>query len=174
MDPAESEKIRQALSTQGARVGQHERALQEIMDTLTNLASNKTQLGGRMDQVSTHLSTLATPVHMRAPAPAPVFPASPPSHSREPFIPTPVRYSGVLGSCSQFLHQCSLVFDQQPLTYTSDRSKVAFIMSLLSEKASAWAVAVSKNNSPIFQSFTSFTAEMLKVFDHPLQGKGSQ
>lgn len=156
-------------------MGQHETALQEIMETLQNLSSNVAQVGGRLDQLSTHLTT-TVPVHPPAPvpAPAPVPPALPIAHSaqpREPFIPTPVRYSGELGSCRQFLHQCSLVFDQQPLTYSSDQSRTAFVMSLLSERAAAWSVAISRANSPICDSFQSFSAEFLRVFDHPLRSK---
>ena len=44
-------------------------------------------------------------------------------------------------------------------------------MSLLAEKAAAWAVALSHNNSPICFSFSSFSEEFLKVFDHPLRSK---
>lgn len=84
----------------------------------------------------------------------------PPKNPCEPFIPTPARYSGVLGSCGQFLHQCSLVFDQQPLMYLTDRSKIAFIMSLLSDKGSTCALAVSDSNSPPCRSFILFTAEI--------------
>ena len=170
MDPAEAERLKLAVSCQGALVGQHDQALQEIMDTLHKLTTSVTQLSSRMDEFATHLASVTVPVHAPDP-PAPLPAPAQLSHPREPFIPTPVRYSGVLGSCSQFLHQCSLVFDQQPLTYATDKSKIAFIMSLLCEKASAWAVAIAKSDSPICQSFPSFTAEMLRVFDHPLQGK---
>ena len=128
----------------------HEMALQEVMEALPNLSSNVEQISGRMDKLSTHLTTLTAPVHIPAPAPALApAPAPPLSHStqpREPFIPTPVRYSGVVGSCRQFLHQCGLVFVQQPLTYSSDQSRIASVMS--------------------YDSFQSFSAEFLKVFDH--------
>ena len=63
------------------------------------------------------------------------------------------------------------MFEQQPFTYSTDRSRVAFIMSLLSDKAAAWALAISNSNSPISHSLQSFTAEMRKVFDHPVRGK---
>ena len=159
-------------------MGQHEVALQEVMEALRNLSSNVTQIGGRLDQLSTHLTTPTAPIHIPAPAPAPALAPPPPAlpishsaHSREPFIPTPVRYSGVLGSCRQFLHQCNLVFDQQPLTYSSDQSRTAFVRSLLSERAAAWSVAISHSNSPICDSFQSFSAEFLRVFDHPLRSK---
>ena len=163
-------------------MGQHELALQEVMEALRNLSSNVTQIGGHLDQLSTHLTTPTVPVHIPAPAPAsapapaptsppPALPSSPSAHSREPFIPTPVRYSGDLGSCKQFLHQCSLVFDQQPLTYSSDQSRIAFVRSLLSERAAAWSVAISHSPSPICDSFQFFSAEILRVFDHPLRSK---
>ncbi|CAB1417686.1 unnamed protein product [Pleuronectes platessa] len=42
-------------------VGQHERALQEIMDPLLNLTTNVAQIGGNMDQFSTHLTTISCP-----------------------------------------------------------------------------------------------------------------
>lgn len=174
MDPAEAGRLQLAISSQGNLVGQHDQALREISDTLRTLTTSVTQLSGRLDEYANHLASLTAPVHVPDP-PAPVQPAFQPavqlSHPREPFIPTPVRYSGVIGSCSQFLHQCSLVFEQQPLTYATDKSKIAFIMSLLCEKASAWAVAIAKGDSPICRSFQSFSTEMLRVFDHPLQGR---
>ena len=172
MDPAETERFKQALSTQGARVGQHEQALQGIMESLQNLTAGVTQLSGCLDQFSTQLNVLPAPAPAPAPPPpAPNIPVIHPGQPREPFIPTPVRYSGDSGTCSQFLHQCSLVFDQQPLTYSSDRTRIAFVMSLLSGKASAWAVAIAKGNPAICNSFPVFETEMLRVFDHPLQGK---
>lgn len=98
-------------------MGHHEEALKEIMDKLLHLSSSMTQLDDRMNQVSTQLSSRAAPVpspdppvHPPAPAASPTLP----SHPCEPYIPTPARYSGEIGQCSQFLHQCSLVFDQQP------------------------------------------------------------
>ncbi|XP_050924947.1 uncharacterized protein LOC108874699 [Lates calcarifer] len=174
MDPAEIERVKLALTSQGARVGQHEDALKDITDKLLCLASSMTQLDARLDQVSTQLTSLAAPVPSSAPPvhpPAPTTSPTLPSLPREPFIPTPVRYSGEVGSCSQFLHQCSLVFDQQPLSYSTDRSKIAFVSSLLSGKASAWAVATANANSPAWQTYHSFCCEFRRVFDHPLRGK---
>ena len=156
MDPADAEKFRLALSSQGNRVGQHEKALHEVMEALTNLTSNVALNGGRIEQLSTHLTTLTAPSHVPAPVPDPA-PPPPPAASlgwfstqpREPFIPTPARFTGQSGSGRQFIFQCSLVFEQQPLTYATDKSRVAFVMSLLSERAAAWAVALSHNHSPI-------------------------
>ena len=174
MDPAENERLREALAAQGVMIGQHDRALQRVMEAIRDLTAGVTNIGGRMEQVAAHLSTLPPTADAQATDPAPPPQADPERqrcNPREPFIPTSVRYSGDVGSCSQFLHQCSLVFEQQPFTYSTDRTRVAFIMSLLSDKAAAWALAISNSNSPISQSLSSFTAEMRRVFDHPVRGK---
>ncbi|KAE8295724.1 hypothetical protein D5F01_LYC06661 [Larimichthys crocea] len=94
MDPAEIQKVKQAFSSQGALVGQHENALSVIMDKLLHLSTSMTQLDQRLNQVATQLSALADPVPPSSP-PVPVPPeaASPaqPNNPREPFIPTPDR-----------------------------------------------------------------------------------
>lgn len=172
---ADSERFKQALASQGARMGQHDKALQEIMTALQSLSAGVDQLGGRLNEVATQLTSLKPPDPAIAPdavqAPGPAPSAVQPTQPREPFIPTPTRYSGEIGLCKHFIHQCRLVFDQQPQTYCSEGSKVAFVMSLLSGKASAWAVALTGSNSPLCQTLESFTSEMLRVFDHPLQSK---
>ena len=151
MDPAESDKVRQALSSQGTRIGQHDAALQEFSEVLRGFSVGMTELGARMEQIGSQVSSLAAPgsIHGPAVSSASDFHAAAhvasPSQLREPFIPTPVRYSGELGRCRQFLHQCTLVFEQQPLSYASDRTKTAFMMSLLSDQAADWAVANSIN-----------------------------
>lgn len=130
-----------------------------------------------MEQIYSQFSSLAAPVSLHGPAVSPASdssaaaPVSSPNQPREPFIPTPVRYSGELGRCGQFLHQCSLVFEQQPLTYTSDRTKTAYIMSLMSDQAAGWAVANSIRRPTLAHSYTDFVGEMRRVFDHPVRGK---
>ncbi|CAL8378780.1 unnamed protein product [Boreogadus saida] len=97
MDPAESDKVRQALSSQGTRIGQHDAALQEFSEVLRGFSVGMTELGARMEQIGSHVSSLAAPVSIHGPAvsSASDFPAaapvSSPSQLREPFIPTPVR-----------------------------------------------------------------------------------
>ena len=133
MDPAETEQMKQALSSQGALISQHDATLRKVMETLQQLTTSVTQLDGRLDQVATQLSSLTTPGSSPPPPPAASSgtpPGPPPLLPREPFIPIPARYTGDLGTCSQFLHQCSLVFSQQPATYATDQSKIAFIKSL--------------------------------------------
>lgn len=86
-------------------------------------------------------------------------------------MPTPERYSGDLGACGSFLLQCELVFDLQPTTYSTDKSRIAFVLSLLTGEASQWPAACWESKTDIFQSFEAFTDEMKSNFDHPLKGK---
>ncbi len=44
-------------------------------------------------------------------------------------------------------------------------------MGLSPGKALAWAIAFWDSKSAQFITFSSFTAELKKVFDHPLHGK---
>ena len=113
------------------------------------------ELGARVEQIGSQVSSLAAPVSLHGPAvsSASDFPAaapvSSPSQPRKPFIRTPVGYAGELGRCRQFSHQCTLVFEQQLLSYASDRTKTAFMMSLLSDQAADWAVAVALLIDPL-------------------------
>ena len=75
-----------------------------------------------------------------------------------------------MGTCRAFLIQCSLVFDHQPLTYPTDRSRIAFILGSLRGNALAWASALWDSKSPASYNFDLFVAEMRKVFDHPVEG----
>ena len=54
-------------------------------------------------------------------------------------LPHPERYDGDLGKCKFFLTQCSIAFQLQPRFYPNDRAKIAYIISLLTGKALAWA-----------------------------------
>lgn len=90
--------------------------------------------------------------------------------SCELFIPTPAQFSSTSDSCTQFLHQCFLVFDQQWQTSATDTNKTVFMSDLLTEKAAclgsrSFTVETHQSATPI----VFFTSEMTKVFDGPLQ-----
>lgn len=172
MDPAETERMRQALSSQGTLVGQHEATLRQVLEHLQELTTSVMQLGGRVDSLTNLLTTSNPSAELPQPPEPPVdFPDGPMPQPREPYIPIPARYAGDLGTCAQFLHQCSLVFNQQAVTYSTDRSKVAFVMSLLTEQAAAWALAVSGQCPELCSDYRNFSEEMKRVFDHPVKGR---
>ncbi|CAL8275842.1 unnamed protein product [Arctogadus glacialis] len=59
MDPADMESFRQALSTQGALVGEHSQALREMMEAFNDLSIRVTQMGAQLDLLVSH--TTASP-----------------------------------------------------------------------------------------------------------------
>ena len=138
MDPADIDSIRGALAALGAQVAEHSNALRDAMEAFKNLATRVTQMGAQLD--------LLAPLATSPPLPA----AHPPSptlsthlpRAREPLIPAPERYAGDMGTCRAFLIQCSLVFSQQPLSYPTERAKVAFVIGSLKGNALAWASAL--------------------------------
>lgn len=119
-----------------------------------------------MDSVASQLSTNPPSVTRPPSQPSPT-PAAPFGISREPFIPTPASYSGDLGTCGHFLHQCPLVFDQQPLTYLTDKSRIAFVMSLLYDASDLGVGAVLSQRSPKDQKLSSCTSGATTPSSHP-------
>ncbi|XP_077947421.1 uncharacterized protein LOC144388843 [Gasterosteus aculeatus] len=95
MDPANFDTVRQAISSQGAMLGQHQSSLQGIMASLDSLSNS-------IAAIQAHLSAPPQP-----PVPSPSEPVSVvmsmPDH--EPQVPTPERYDGHSGRCRSFLIQ---------------------------------------------------------------------
>uniref|UniRef100_A0A8C9X2Y7 DUF4939 domain-containing protein n=1 Tax=Sander lucioperca TaxID=283035 RepID=A0A8C9X2Y7_SANLU len=87
----------------------------------------------------------------------------------EPKVPTPDKYEGDLGKCGSFLMQCGLVFDLQPNSYATDKARIAFVIELLCGRALKWASALWERQDPCMFSYQRFTAEMRKLFDHPVR-----
>lgn len=117
------------------------------MENLCGLTTHVTRLGTHLSQVSSQL-TSATAV---------CPPTTPPSPVCSLFIPIPQSYSGDLGVLGAFLLKCASVFEQQPLTCASDKSRISFIMLLLSGKASEWATAAWNINSPICNFYSQLS-----------------
>lgn len=78
----------------------------------------------------------------------------------------PVPFSGTAEECSGFLLQCSLTIEMQPHLYTSDRAKIAFIISLLTGRVLQWAETIWAQAGTITQSLNNFL-EHCEVFGRP-------
>lgn len=122
------------------------RTIRLVVETLWGLTTSFHQLSDTIDQLNNFLPTSTAPPSSSTPASGPpvAVPTQSLSASREPFMPIPEWYSGGQGSYGRFLLQYSLIFSQQPSTYTSDKFKIAFVMNLLIGKAAQWAAAVLK------------------------------
>ncbi|KAL0161345.1 hypothetical protein M9458_045070, partial [Cirrhinus mrigala] len=89
----------------------------------------------------------------------------------EPRLPPPKPFTGDPRSCQGFLTQCSLTFELQPSSFPTDRSKIAYIITLLSDKALSWASAVWESKDACCDSYAAFEEEFKRVFDHPVSGR---
>ncbi|KAK6314500.1 hypothetical protein J4Q44_G00159590, partial [Coregonus suidteri] len=161
MNPADLDSVRHAITHQEMMLGQHSTALQEIALSVRNFSTSLTKIQAQ----------LSLPVEN----PPPVSPLSPAASGAVPFsepkVPTPEKYEGDLGRCRSFLMQCGLVFDLQPHSYATDKARIAFVIELLRGRALEWASAVWERQDTCMASYQQFTAEMRKLFDHPVQGK---
>lgn len=107
MDPAaELDQVRQAVNHQGTLLGQHSQTLRDIVDGLRELSASVASL-----QIQ------SSPPASTAPSPS----AQVPLPAKEPWVTPPERYDGDFGLCRSFLMQCNLVFNQQPLSYSTDK-----------------------------------------------------
>ncbi|KAK6314066.1 hypothetical protein J4Q44_G00155250 [Coregonus suidteri] len=163
MDPEEITIIKNVITHQGALLGWQQEQLSQISETLrafTNslLPRPNPNPGGANAQVSSPSTTGVAIV-------------LPGNLHREPKIPAPERYDGYPGGCKGFLTQCSLVFELQSSSFHTDRAMIAYIISLLSGWALAWAMAVWEQQTPSCSSILAFTAELRRVFDHPVGGR---
>ncbi len=76
----------------------------------------------------------------------------------------PASYLGDTAGCGGFLLQVSLSIEMQPQKFTTERSKVAFLNSLLSGKALLWAKAIWNAQSIILNSYEAFSNHFKEVF----------
>lgn len=140
------------------------------METLQNLSAQVTNLTEQL-RLSDHRATPEHPSVSTAPSPSPAPVSLHPSPHKEPYVPAPEPYAGEIGGASGFVLRCSLVFDQQPFSYPSDRAKIAYTVNLLRGRAAQWVTALWEQESPILSSYDNFTSELCRIFDHPRQGQ---
>lgn len=136
--------------------------LASLSDSITSVLAHV-----KIDQdneVSPSLPTLDTPV-----APS----VNPQPAGCEPRLTTPDQFDGDVTRCRGFISQCELLFRHQPSRYSSGKSQVAFVISLLTGRALRWAVAVLKKDSLLVNDYERFISEFKLVFDHAVAGEDS-
>ncbi|KAL0170928.1 hypothetical protein M9458_035524, partial [Cirrhinus mrigala] len=87
-----------------------------------------------------------------------------------PRLAYPEKFDSMSAKCKGFLLQCSLLVSQQPALYPTEESRIAFVCSLLTDKALDWATAVWNLNQPTFPSFGDFLRRFREVFHLPKGG----
>ena len=164
-DQAEVDQLRLAVTSQGAIIGQHGAALQELSRGVHEITTMLSQLRSRSEvSSSVTTSSASLPVQMGAPL-------GEARGGREPWVSPPDHYDGVLGSGRYFLLQCEILFSSQPRMYATEQSRVAVVMSLLRGKALAWATPLWESQSSVTASYTAFATELRRVFDHSVRSQ---
>uniref|UniRef100_A0A671SJH4 DUF4939 domain-containing protein n=1 Tax=Sinocyclocheilus anshuiensis TaxID=1608454 RepID=A0A671SJH4_9TELE len=83
-------------------------------------------------------------------------PVTTPSSASVSPMALPASYAGDAAVCGGFLLQVDLFIEMQPQKFTTERSKVAFLISLLNGKALEWARAIGNANNAIINSYDAF------------------
>ena len=118
MDPATTDSRNTAVEIQGAMLGRHEQELSAARHAVETLAGQVSDLSGQFRS-------------LRLVPPA----TSWSSESPEPRVNNPPCYSGQPTECRSFLTQCDIVFSLQPNTYSGERARIAYVISLRSGRA---------------------------------------
>lgn len=145
-------------------LGQHRSQFEVVERSLEAMTTSLNNMSAQLQQIQ--LAQVPQP-----PPPAPPQRDQPHLPVREPRLPPPESYAGEPGTCRSFLSQCSLVFELQPSTFPTDRSRIAYVITLLTDRAREWGTAVWDAASPVCLSYAAFTEEMRKVFDRSVHGR---
>ncbi|XP_078800175.1 uncharacterized protein LOC144990526 [Oryzias latipes] len=131
-----------------------------------------TTLHKRLDLLATQVqpsSSSHTP-HPSSSSPAPVAPFQ---TSPAPVVQLarPERFSDDSGNCRAFIRQCELHFELHGAAFPTERSKVAFMISHLTDRAGAWATAEWQRGATTCASLPAFLEAFTQVFQHTKPGR---
>ncbi len=158
-DPAMFHQLSSEVSAQASVLATHQQQLQRLTSLTEELV--------RTLQAPHVTAPSMNPTPTPAPATTPTFAPAPQSIR----LSLPDKYDGSPGKCTGFLMQSYICISQQPLTYPTDDSRVAFICSLLTGKALEWATAMWQGNRMSFPSYDHFIRQFRDVFEHSASGK---
>ena len=169
MDLAEqTEALNRTMALQGAHLGHHDEALHNIRDKLDQVTTALSALIVRLDAATTPAAQVPAPAQQAPPAAQPVPAAG--AAALEPRIPPPAKYSGDPNTCRQFLTQCQLTFNAQPIRFASDAAKIAYLVNSLEGRPLSLYNALFEQHSPLAMSAEAFATELKRMFDYPIRG----
>uniref|UniRef100_A0A671M8L1 DUF4939 domain-containing protein n=1 Tax=Sinocyclocheilus anshuiensis TaxID=1608454 RepID=A0A671M8L1_9TELE len=91
-------------------------------------------------------------------------PVTTPSSASVSPMALPASYAGDAAVCGGFLLQVDLFIEMQPQKFTTERSKVAFLISLLNGNALDWARAIWNAGGAIIYSYDAFKNHFKESF----------
>ncbi|KAG1962190.1 retrotransposable element [Pimephales promelas] len=154
MDPASPDHLQSAVEIQGAMLGRHEEELSAARHAVETLAAQVSDLSRQVHQLR-----LDPPTFSGA------------SEVSEPRVNNPPFYAGEPTECRPFLTQCDVVFSLQPNTYSRNRARIAYVISLLTGRAREWGTAVWEAEAECTNQYQDFKDEMIRVLDRSVFGE---
>lgn len=76
-------------------------------------------------------------------------------------------------TCRQFIITCQFTSNVQLSQYATDAAKIAYLANLLEGPPLSFFNALFEQNSSLDQSYTAFSAELKRIYDHPIQGQNT-
>ena len=138
-EPTDVDQIPNALASQEAIIGRHEELLRGLMEGFQTMAERHDQALDTLREQFRGLSTRQpTPTVTSQPLSNPVGSSAVTPVSREPLLPSLECFDRESGTCRAFLNQCSLVMKLQPFSLSLDCSKIAYLITLISLRATAF------------------------------------
>uniref|UniRef100_A0A8C9T481 Retrotransposon gag domain-containing protein n=1 Tax=Scleropages formosus TaxID=113540 RepID=A0A8C9T481_SCLFO len=151
-DPAELNQLQAELDSREARLAGMEQTLHNLITSYKQVVSVL-----KTSRASTQ------PIEKRAAGPAaPDSSNATPSPSRGFHLSPPTRFDGTPAQCDGFLLQCELVFSSMPLVFSTEQSRITYVLSLLTGRALEWATAVWTNGLP--STYAQLKSRFLAVF----------
>ena len=147
------------------------------MDLVNNQEDFKTAMSSQVSHLAAQVEQVLS-LLTRSPS-APATAATPSSAAAgeqtasglrvpAPHLASPERYSGEPGECRAFIIDCEMHFEYMPSAFTTQRSKIAFMISHLTGRARAWATAEWSRDSFLCHSIEDFVETLKRVFDPTL------
>uniref|UniRef100_A0A3B3HH37 CCHC-type domain-containing protein n=1 Tax=Oryzias latipes TaxID=8090 RepID=A0A3B3HH37_ORYLA len=137
-----------------------------MMEMADHQERQMTGLCNRLDLLATQVQQSSPPIPSSAVPVAPI--QTPPAPAVQ--LARPERFSGDSGDCRAFITQCELYFELNAAAFPTERSKVAFIISHLTDRAGAWATAEWQRGAATCASLPAFLEAFSQVFQHTKPG----
>jgi len=155
------------MAAQAAALHHHEKQFTAMEVALRETSARHNQ---HLETLSNQLQQLMKPRQTPADSP-PTCPSVPTVPGPEPRLSALERFSGAPGTCRSFLTLRKLTFELQPLTYPTDRSRLAFMITQHTGQARDWGTAKWEKQLAFCSSVTDFSEGLWKVFDHATPGR---
>lgn len=123
-----------------------------------------------LNQLSQNVSVLKN--RISAPEPAsnnpPAFNDTTAPLIREPDLRSAELFEGNTDQCGGFLLQCNLAFTRSPSLFSTQDSKIIFVVSAFKKKSPALGTSIFVNTFLCVTNCWTFASDFRSVFDHPL------